>query len=236
MYLVIFDVDGTLVDSQNMIAATMNGAFDAVGLALPAREAVLGIIGLSLPEAMRRLSPGADGTTVAALVDAYKARFQAARANPAFHEPLFPGARAFLDRLAARDDVLLGIATGKSKRGVRAILDLHDLHGRFVTIQTADDHPSKPHPSMVTTALAETGIAPEDAVMIGDSSFDMVMARAAGAHALGVAWGYQTVAALEAAGAEAVIDRYEDADAAIAALFAERRDAGQDQGQGIRHA
>lgn len=219
MYLVLFDVDGTLVDSQNMIAATMTGAYDAVGLPPPKREAVLGIIGLSLPEAMRRLSPEVDGVTVAALVDAYKARFQMARSNPAFHEPLFPGARAFLDRLAARDDVVLGIATGKSQRGVKAILDLHDLNGRFVSIQTADEHPSKPHPSMVVTALAETGVTADNAVMIGDSSFDMVMARAAGAHALGVSWGYQTVTALETAGAEAVIDRYDDADAAIARLL-----------------
>lgn len=220
MYLVLFDVDGTLVDSQNMISATMAGAFATVGLPPPPRDAVLGIIGLSLAEAMQRLSPGADADTVAALVAAYKAGFQAARADPTHHEPLFPGARAFLDRLAARDDVVLGIATGKSLRGVRAILDLHNLHGRFVTIQTADEHPSKPHPSMVITALAETGVAPENAVMIGDSSFDMVMARAAGAHALGVSWGYQSSAALASAGAEIIIDRYEDADGAIARLLA----------------
>lgn len=225
MHLVIFDVDGTLVDSQTMISATMATAFAAVGVAPPPPAAVLGIIGLSLPEAMRRLAPAADEPTVAALVAAYKAGFQAARSDPRHHEPLYPGARAFLDRLAARDDVVLGIATGKSRRGVRAILDLHGLDGRFATIQTADDHPSKPHPAMILAALAETGIAAGDAVMIGDSSFDMVMARAAAAHALGVAWGYQSVAQLEAAGAEAIIADYADADAAIARLLA-----------GVRHA
>jgi phosphoglycolate phosphatase len=220
MYLVLFDVDGTLVDSQNMISAIMATAFAAVGRPAPAREAVLGTIGLSLPEAMHRLAPDADAAAVDALVTAYKGGFHAARTDPRHHEALFPGAHAFLDRLAGRDDVLLGIATGKSKRGVRAILDLHDLNGRFVTIQTADDHPSKPHPSMVITALAETGVAAENTVMIGDSSFDMVMARAAGAHALGVSWGYQSPAALASAGAEIIIDRYEDADGAIARLLA----------------
>jgi phosphoglycolate phosphatase len=225
MRLVIFDVDGTLVDSQNMISATMAAAFAAAGRSAPTRDAVLGIIGLSLPEAMRRLDPAADEAAVAGLVAAYKANFQAARADPRHHEPLFPGTRAFLDRLAARPDTLLGIATGKSQRGVKAILDLHDLHGRFVTVQTADQHPSKPHPAMVVTALAETGVAAGDAVMIGDSSFDMLMARAAGAHALGVSWGYQPADALAAAGAEAVIDHFDAADAAIEALLAGAADA-----------
>ena len=114
---------------------------------------------------------------------------------------------------------LLGLATGKSKRGVRAILDLHDLHGRFVTIQCADDHPSKPHPSMVVTALAETGVAPEKAVILGDTVFDVTMGRSAGILALGVSWGYHDADRLEAAGAAAVLEDFSELDRRLAELF-----------------
>lgn len=219
MYLVLFDVDGTLVDSQHMIVAAMAEAFAAIGRPAPERETVLGIVGLSLPEAMRRLVPEADETVVGRMTAAYKTAFQAARAGPDHQEPLFPGARAVLDRLAARDDVLLGVATGKSRRGVAAMVALHGLEGRFVTVQTADDHPSKPHPSMVTTALAETGVAPDRAVVIGDSSYDMQMARAAGIAAFGVSWGYQDPETLRRSGAHIVLDAYDEVVPALARRF-----------------
>jgi phosphoglycolate phosphatase len=132
------------------------------------------------------------------------------RQSDEHHEPLFPGALAALDRLAGRDDVVLGIATGKSRRGVNAVFDLHALHGRFVTIQTADDHPSKPDPGMVAAAIAETGVLPQRATVIGDTTFDMEMARAAGARAVGVGWGYHPAGALTAAGAETVLSHFDE--------------------------
>ncbi len=208
--LVVFDVDGTLVDSQELILGAMAEAFDTVGVPLPPRTKVLGIVGLSLPVAMARLAPEADG---AALVDAYRAAYFRMRLQDA--APLYPGALDALDALARDPSVLLGIATGKARRGLLALLNAHGLAGRFVTMQVADDHPSKPHPSMLHAALAETGVSAERAVMIGDTSFDMDMARAAGLAAVGVSWGYHPVADLHRAGAVAVIDRFDALSAAL---------------------
>lgn len=210
MTLVIFDVDGTLIDSQRHILGAMEQAFAAIGWPCPPREAVLGIVGLSLPEAMARLAPEAPGP---ALVQAYKDGFNAIRANDA--PPLYPGARAALERLASRG-MTLGIATGKSRRGLTHMIEAHGLGAVFATTQVADDHPSKPHPSMILAALRETGVAAHRAVMIGDTSFDMDMGRAAGVQCIGVSWGYHPRAALM--GADALIDGFEALDAALDSL------------------
>lgn len=209
MPLIIFDVDGTLVDSQDMIVAAHGAAFATLGLAVPPRERLLGLVGLSLPETFTALV-GAEGP-VEALAAAYRAGFQRLRADPARAEPLFPGADAALRRLAAGEGTRLGIATGKSRRGVAAILARHGWEGLFATIQTADDAPSKPHPAMIRQALAQTGTPPDAAVMVGDSTFDMAMARQAGVRALGVAWGYHPPEALVEAGAEAVAEGFPEA-------------------------
>jgi phosphoglycolate phosphatase len=219
--LVIFDVDGTLIDSQNMIVTAMDRAFAANGLVAPPRAEVLSIVGLSLETAMRALVKEEPDALAGPLTEAYKAAFFDLRKSEEHHEPLFPGAIAALDRLAERPDVLLGIATGKSKRGVNAIFDLHDLHGRFVTIQTADDHPSKPDPGMVAAAITEAGVLPQHATVIGDTTFDMEMARAAGARAIGVNWGYHPAASLTASGAETVLAHFDDLDRALDALMEE---------------
>lgn len=205
--LVIFDVDGTLVDSQDHIHAAMTAAFDAEGLEAPPRAEVLSIVGLSLPEAVLRLAPDLSGTCRDRIVDAYKASFAPLRGE--MRAPLYPGARETLLALQTQGDVALGIATGKSRRGLNHLLAAHDLAGLFVTMQVADDHPSKPHPSMVMAALAEAGVAAADAVMVGDTTFDMAMARAAGVEALGVGWGYHSPADLAQAGACEVISAYD---------------------------
>lgn len=204
--LVVFDVDGTLVDSQNHIMAAMQVAFGDLGMATPPRAAVLGIVGLSLPEAMRRLAPEAGHDLIAALAAGYRGAFAARRAKA--ESPLYPGARAALQALAGQDSVLLGVATGKSRRGLDHMLRAHDLADFFVTAQVADDHPSKPHPSMLMAALRETGVAPGQAVMVGDTSYDMEMARNAGMPAIGVAWGYHAAESLRHAGAALVIDHF----------------------------
>lgn len=214
--LVIFDVDGTLVDSQAEILASMRAAFEGAGLAAPPREAVLGIVGLSLPVAISRIAPELDAPLVARLVEDYKAAFFKLRMQGCA-APFYPGARAALDRLAAREDLLLGIATGKSARGLASILDGHGIAGHFVTRQVSDHHPSKPHPSMVQAALSETGVHPRDAVMFGDTSFDMDMGRAAGVHTLGAAWGYHGRAGLGAA--DHVIEEFDALDAALDRLW-----------------
>lgn len=198
--LVIFDVDGTLVDSQGDIVASMHHAFGAVGAPTPERAAIIGIIGLSLDVAMARLAPELDRATHAALVEGYKRSYMAIRAETgaAQSSPLFPGTREMLESLSTRDDLLLGIATGKSRRGLDKLLEGHGLQKLFVTQQVADFHPSKPHPAMLRAALDETGVAPGHAVMIGDTTFDMDMARAAGLGTIGVEWGYHPAGDLQA--------------------------------------
>jgi phosphoglycolate phosphatase len=207
--LVIFDCDGTLVDSQHMILAAMHEVYGIHGIAVPDRETLLSVIGLSLPQAFEKLGNGAASFPVASLCDGYRASFQAMRAAQKHHlEPLYPGAADAVRSLARRDDIVLGIATGKSQRGVRAVLARHGLLEHFITIKTADDAPSKPHPGMVLDAMREAGIGAADTVVIGDTAFDIAMARAAGAPAIGVSWGYHPGDSLRAAGAFAVIDDF----------------------------
>lgn len=214
--LVIFDVDGTLVDSQSHIAAAMEAAFAAEGLAVPPRADVLGVVGLSLDVAIGILAPGQPDAARARMIDAYRQAFFAQRAGPEA-SPLFPGARMALEALAAEEALLLGIATGKSRRGLDHILQAHGLAHHFATRQVSDDHPSKPHPAMVLAALEETGVAPANAVMIGDTEFDIEMGRAAGVRTLGVSWGYHPADRL--AGADAVVHGFDALPAALDRLW-----------------
>lgn len=201
--LAIFDCDGTLVDSQHSIVAAMRGAFAAAGIEAPDRARILSIVGLSLPHAVARLLPEAEPGLRDEMVEHYKRCFFEMRSAGTLREPLYEGVADLLDVLEA-EGWLLAVATGKSDRGLQAVLSHHGLLERFVSLQTADRHPSKPHPSMIEAALAEAGGAPEHAVMIGDTSFDMTMACAAGVRPLGVGWGYHAPEELVAAGAHSV--------------------------------
>lgn len=206
--LVIFDFDGTLVDSQHHIVANMAAAFADAGHPCPPREAVLAIVGLSLPEAIATLAPHLPEAETRKLVNHYRERAAADYRSGRDSAPLFPGALEALHRLAAEPRTLLGIATGKARRGLDAALAAHGLSGLFVTTQTADNHPSKPHPAMLEQALAEAGCGPGDAVMIGDTTFDIAMGRAAGMATIGVAWGYHPADALAESGADLLIDGF----------------------------
>lgn len=199
--LVIFDVDGTLVDSQGDILAAMRLAFDAVEHPLPDRQTVLSIVGLSLDVAFPVLAPDLPASAHHRMSEAYKAAYMALRAEAGGQQssPLYPGALETLQVLASVPDTLLGIATGKSKRGLDKLIEGHGLSGIFVTRQVADFHPSKPHPSMILQAMADTGADARDTVMIGDTSFDMDMAQAAGVRGVGVSWGYHGRERLNAA-------------------------------------
>ncbi len=210
MKLVLFDCDGTLVDSHHNIATAMRQAFEAVGVPYPGDEATRRIIGLSLPEAIRPLAPDAGPETWDRLSDAYREAFFALRQAPDFHEPLFPGAREAIETLAERDDVLLGIATGKARRGLEVLLERFGLRDFFVTTQTADDAPSKPHPGMVLKAMEETGADPARTVLVGDTTHDMLMAANAGTRGLGVEWGYHPPDELRRAGAREIASRFND--------------------------
>lgn len=217
MKLAIFDMDGTLIDSQRVIIAAMRAAYRGLGLDAPSDDAVRAIIGLSLPEAFRVLSPAHED---AVLVDAYRSGFAALRQESGgeAEAPLYPGAREALAALGARG-VLLSVATGKARRGFDHAVEAHGLHGLFTHPQTADIARSKPHPEMVERAMDLHGVTGAETVMIGDTTFDMEMARAAGARAIGVAWGYHPVAALRAAGAERIVGSFGDLEAAAVGLL-----------------
>jgi phosphoglycolate phosphatase len=205
MKLIVFDCDGTLADSQHMIVEAMKAAFSASGVTAPERAHVLRHVGLSVTEAMAAMTGLTDAGALDRLSVDYRTAFAALRRDARFADPLFPGARQALKRLAEHDGVILGIATGKSRRGVALLLEREGLTGVFATIQTADDAPSKPHPAMLLQAMDAVGAAAGETVMIGDTSFDMEMARSAGATAIGVAWGYHPAEDLRAAGAAAVL-------------------------------
>jgi phosphoglycolate phosphatase len=206
--LIVFDCDGTLIDSQHLIVEAMGAAFAANGLPAPPRSSVLRVVGLSVAEAMAAISESLDGRLITNLAASYRTAFAALRQKPDFTEPLYPGARTAIEELAVDPAILLGIATGKSRRGVDTFLAREDLAGRFATLQTADTSPSKPHPDMLLRVMEETGAQPHDTVMVGDATYDIEMARNAGLSAIGVAWGYHGPGELLAAGASAVAEDF----------------------------
>lgn len=215
--LAVFDVDGTLIDSQDFIVEAMSRAFTEMGVAIPTRKEILSIVGLSLHDAIATLVPDMSAPDVACAAEGYKDMFIKLRAEKGGEAaaPMYPGARAALEVLHKRDEVLLGVATGKARRGLDHAYQAHNIGQFFLTSQTADNHPSKPHPSMLQAALADTGTEAHQAVMIGDTSYDIEMGVAAGFRTIGVTWGYHDTEQLIAAGADLLIDTY---DALIPAL------------------
>lgn len=203
--LAIFDCDGTLVDSGATIYRALAETFEAHRLELPPPRDCRRVIGLSLTEAMAALAPGADGGAHLQLAETYKGCFFRARQLGQVEEPLFDGIFELLDTLES-EGWLLAVATGKSDRGLRYCLEAHGIHARFVSLQTADRHPSKPSPQMALAAMAEAGAAATSTIVVGDTSFDMAMAVAAGANAIGAGWGYHDSDELIAAGALAVAE------------------------------
>jgi phosphoglycolate phosphatase len=204
--LAIFDCDGTLVDSGATIYAAVAETFGERGIAVPPPRVCRRVIGLSLIEAMAGLLPDAGAHEHVELAEAYKRNFMALRSAGRVEEPLFDGVIALLDALEEAG-WLLAVATGKSDRGLKHCLDEHGIHARFVSLQTADRHPSKPHPSMVLQAMADAGASPEATIVVGDTSFDMAMAAAAGAAPIGAGWGYHEADELIAAGAIGVAEQ-----------------------------
>lgn len=219
--LAVFDCDGTLVDSQHSILASVVAACEAHDLAKPEAEAVKRIVGLPLKVGIARLWPDEDAEAHATIAGFYRDHFNKLRTAGAVTEPLFPGV---LEGLAAFEDAgwLLGVATGKSHKGLLGSLGEHGLAGRFVTLQTADTAEGKPSPDMLLRAMAETGAEAEATVMIGDTTFDMEMARNAGTHAVGVAWGYHETEELLDMGAQVVATAFDELLATAEDLMARR--------------
>jgi len=207
--LCVFDCDGTLIDSQHSIVACMASAFAAQGLAEPTAAAVRHVVGLALTPAVARLLPDADELTHERVAQSYRDAFTVMRRSGDVCEPLYPGVLEALEAIEGTG-WLLGVATGKSHRGLIATLTGHGLHERFVTLQTADVAASKPNPDMMLRAMDEAGAEPSATVMVGDTTYDMEMARNAGASAIGVSWGYHDEKHLWDTGAHAVISDFAD--------------------------
>jgi phosphoglycolate phosphatase len=207
--LIVFDMDGTLIDTHGLIAENAIAAFKAAGLPEPTSADIRGIIGLSLPVAVATLSGSDDRAFVDRVVEDYKHRYRVSLDLAADREPLFPGALEALDALRDEPDTLVGLATGKGLTGVERILDKHGIADRFVTLQTPDHNPSKPHPGMLLRAMEQTGVGPDRTLMVGDTIFDIELAVNAGVSSIGVSWGYHEVEDLKTAGATRLIDRYD---------------------------
>jgi phosphoglycolate phosphatase len=213
--LVMFDMDGTLIDTQSLISEHMTQTFVGAGLTPPTPAQSRRVIGLSLPNAIATLMGSDDMELAERMAEDYRGHYRAMLMTGAEREGFYPGARETLDLLHQREDMLLGIATGKGLRGVHRITQMHGIEHYFSTLQTPDNNPSKPHPSMMLTAMAETGAQPHETVIIGDTTFDIEMGKAAGVMAIGVLWGYHEADDLVRAGADILIDRYEDLPEAI---------------------
>ena len=211
MRLVLFDCDGTLVDSVGLIHEVMARTFEAFGHPRLRAEQTKTVIGLTLDIAIARLQgkPHVDDEATA-MTAHYKQIYAGVRTEPGLQEPLFPGIAEMMQHLQQDDDLTLGAVTGKSRRGLDLIRATHGFDETFIVSRTADDCPSKPHPAMVTECCSETGIDAARTIVVGDAIYDMQMAKAAGAKAIGVAWGYASVPELAAAGADHILTKPAD--------------------------
>ncbi len=205
--LVIFDLDGTLIDTVALVVEAVTNAFVSVGREGPDEKAIRSISGLGLFEGVRRIAPDADEMLVTELGNLYRREYLAA-ASASMREALFPGALDMLKALDARNDTLLAVATGKPLVGTKRVLKAHDLLSLFTSLQTPDTNMSKPNPEMIFTAMSVVGADPEQTVMIGDTNHDIDMALAAGVKSVGVSWGYHPIDELRAAGADMIIDDF----------------------------
>ena len=208
MKLVVFDVDGTLVDSRQILKQVSDTAFAGLGLPPPSYEALRQIVGLNLIEGLAQLAPNAPPVTLEALSHDFKACFSDLHRQPGFTEPLYAGAAELLDRLKG-EGWRIAMATGKSRRGVNSIMAMHGWVDLFDSTHCGDESPGKPHPAMVLEAMAALDAPPGCTIMIGDTAHDIRMAKAAGVRAVGVTWGFHTRNELEAAQADVLCDTFE---------------------------
>lgn len=202
--LVIFDFDGTLVDSRKLIIEAHRVVFDEFGLTRPSEDESLSLIGISLDLVLSRLA-GADAP-IDKMVAAYRKWLPLLRADDAYAEVPFEGAADLLAALAERHGVLLGLATGHASHAIAPALERFGWRSHFRTIQTADKAPSKLHPGMLHQALREADARAQDAIMVGDTAFDMDMAHAAGVRGVAVTWGYHRADRLRETGASRIVD------------------------------
>ncbi len=219
MRLIIFDADGTIINSRSIILEGMRRVFMEFNYPTPPTDAALATIGLSLDLVFANLLDRPVDGEIEAMSASYKKRSGELQKIPELHSQLYDGIDTIMDILSAHPDTLLAVATGKSRRGLNSMIDTYGYRDKFIASRTADDCPSKPHPAMILECCEIAGCEMSNTVMVGDSSYDMQMAVQAGTKALGVSWGYQPVHALEQSGADAIIDHPLDIPGAIDKLF-----------------
>lgn len=219
--LVVFDMDGTLIDSQVFIVEAMKRAFSRTNHPVPDKEQVLSIIGLSLDKAIETILPELSAKDIEETVHQYRQAFIDLRAEKGGEGAveMYAGARDALDNLYNQENVLMGVATGKAKRGLDHAYRSHNIGHYFVTSQTADDHPSKPHPSMLERALYETGCDAKNAVIVGDTTFDIEMGKAAGFKTIAVGWGYHSIERIKQSNPDVIIENYAELDEALTGIW-----------------
>ncbi|MEX3008884.1 HAD-IA family hydrolase [Hoeflea sp. TYP-13] len=206
MKLVLFDCDGTLVDSAAIIHSSMERTFDEAGFQTPDLVQTKSVIGLSLEIAIARMLEREIDEQINHMANRYRHHSQLMRSAQDCHEPFYDGVWELLDALRQVDEILIGVVTGKSRRGLNNLLAKHDLGSAIISTRTADECPSKPHPAMVMECCAEAGVDPSRTIVIGDAVYDMQMARNAGATAAGVTWGYCDKETLQEAGAHHIVE------------------------------
>lgn len=210
MRLIVFDCDGTLVDSQQTIITATEAALGAHEFAAPSRRDILYAVGLPIDVALRRHAPRASDDQILNMLDVYRDTYQQLVQQDDRGQVMFDGMYEQIVDLGKQEETLLGIITMKSRRGLNRVVDAYHIRQYFQVLKSADDGPGKPAPDLMLDAMAETGIQPEQALMVGDTSFDIMMAKSAGAQAIGVGWGYQTVEELADSGADAIAQSHEE--------------------------
>ena len=183
--LIVFDWDGTLMDSEAKIVASARAAITDLSVPPLANERIRNIIGLGLREAVECLFPEGDEAFHRQFVERYRYHFLIADQTPM---PLFAGAEDTLSALCDQG-YMLAVATGKARRGLDRVLDETGLRRHFLTSRCADEAPSKPHPQMLEEIMEELGVAGDETLMVGDTEYDLQMARNAGTRAIGVSYG-----------------------------------------------
>lgn len=204
--LIIFDWDGTLMDSVDKIVRCFAAALDDVGASDPGKDAIRHIIGLGLDEAVSALLPQADNGVRARVVERYRQHFL--HLDQTGME-LFPGVREGLEELAGQG-YLLAVATGKARRGLDRVLRATDTAHLFRATRCADEAFSKPHPRMLEDILEQTGLGADQALMIGDTTYDLQMARHAGMNSVAVTYGVHDRDLLTEHGPLACLDSFSE--------------------------
>ncbi len=205
--LVIFDLDGTLIDTEVLMVESVVAAFRKIGHAAPDEKTIRSISGLGLVQGFAQISSGLGQGDLEGLKNYYR-EIYLERASASMRESLFSGALAALEMLAARDDLLISVATGKSGSGTDRVLRAHNILSLFTSVHTPDTNRSKPDPDMVHSAIAIANSGLQSTLMIGDTVNDINMAVAAGVKSIGVNWGYHTSDELIKAGADVLVDDF----------------------------